>query len=220
MASEARRQKQLARKKAKRQEKRASLARRDSNDPNIVLANASHWPILEALVPEDTWHSGLGQIVIARRHPDGRVACGLFLVDVFCLGVKNAHWQILPESEYETMKRKMQSAGGAFDVVTPEHLVKLVYGAVDFAQSFGFPPHHDYRHARMLLAGIDAAACRDIFEYGHEGKPMFVQGPYDSEAKVRTILDRLKAVEGDYVIGMRGVPAIGHGQPYEIEVER
>src|SRR5262245_40463163 len=113
MASEARRQKQLAKKKAKRQEKRDYLARRHSDDPNIQLANATHWPVVEALVPEDLWHSGLGQVILARQHPDGRIACGGFLVDVFCLGVKNAFWKLLPPSEFEELKRKMQHAGGA-----------------------------------------------------------------------------------------------------------
>src|SRR5437899_410778 len=70
--SEARRQKQLAKKKAKRQEKRDYLARRNSDDPTIQLANATHWPVVDALVPEDLWHRGMGQVVIARRHPDGR----------------------------------------------------------------------------------------------------------------------------------------------------
>lgn len=205
--NEARRQKQLAKKKAKRMEKRSQLVRVNSDDPNIRLASAEKWPIVTALVPEDLWHRGMGQLILTRRHPDGRVACAVFLVDSYCLGVKDAFWKIMTESEYDDMLRKVQTSGGALDTVTPEHLAKLVYGAVDYAQALGIPPHPDYRHARMLLAGIDASQCPDIFEFGHEGKPYYIQGPHDSPEKVRSIMHRIKMANGHYLVSVSGSEA-------------
>jgi hypothetical protein len=205
--NEARRQKQLAKKKAKRAEKRSHLVRINSDDPNIRLAAAEQWPIVAALVPEDLWHHGIGQLILARRCPDGRLACAVFLVDSFCLGVKNAFWKIMTESEYNEMVRRVQTTGGALDTVTPERLAKLVYAAVDYAQALGFPPHPDYRHARMLLAGIDASRCPDIFEFGHDGKPLYIQGPHDSAEKIRSIMHRMRMANGDYVVGVSGSEA-------------
>jgi hypothetical protein len=202
--SEARRQKQLAKKKAKRDDKRAHLVRLNSDDPTIRLAGAEHWPIFEARVPVQLWERGMGQAVLSRRCPDGRLACGNFLIDAWCLGVKNAHWEIMAETAYDQMIRKIESAGGPMRKVVPEYLAKLVYAAADYAQSFGFPPHPDYRHARLLLVGIDAAQCQDIFEFGKDGKPFYFQGPHDSPAKVRSILQRLNNGVGHFMITLTG----------------
>ena len=54
-SNEARRQKQLAKKKAKRNDKRAQIARETSKDPTIRLAGASDWPIMEAYVAASIW---------------------------------------------------------------------------------------------------------------------------------------------------------------------
>ncbi|MBI1832647.1 MAG: hypothetical protein HYR84_14500, partial [Planctomycetes bacterium] len=51
--NEARRQKQLAKKKAKRDAKRVQVARQHSDNPLIRLADAPTWPILAAWAPED-----------------------------------------------------------------------------------------------------------------------------------------------------------------------
>jgi len=39
--------------------------------------------------------------VVTRRIPNGDIAMSAFVIDVFCLGVKDAMFMVLPESEYE-----------------------------------------------------------------------------------------------------------------------
>lgn len=94
-----REQKKLAAKNAKQEARRRQRALRQSADSTVRLKAADHWPIVSVLVPENLWSSGIGNLLIARRMPDDRLAIAAFLVDVFCLGVKNAFWKILaPES--------------------------------------------------------------------------------------------------------------------------
>ena len=82
--------------------------------------------------------------------------------------------------------------------ITPESLVKIVKGAVDFAQSFGFPPHADYRHAAMLLAGIDPSTCQEEFTFGRDGKPFYIQGPNESSAQAAAIAQRIRRVRRSF----------------------
>ncbi len=199
--NEARRQKQLAKKKAKRVEKRTELAKQHSDNPLIRLAGAEAWPVVDALVPEAIWSSGIGQLVFTRRLPDGRFALANFLVDVYCLGVKNAYWGIVSEWDLDKLKRKLRGMG-PLHAVTPEQFAKLVFGAVDYAQQFGFVPHPDYRHAKLLLAGIDPTRCTDTFEYGRDGKPFFINGPHDSAEKIKVIMHKIKLAGGDFLVGM------------------
>ena len=58
-----------------------------------LLPLAHTLPLVGCWMPSD-WESpaeGLVQVVIAREQPDGRVAYASYLVDIYCLGVKDAH---------------------------------------------------------------------------------------------------------------------------------
>ena len=194
--NEARRQKQLAKKKAKRDEKRTQMARQSSDNPLVRLAEAESWPIVDALVPETLWSRGIGQLILTRRLPDGRLALGNFLVDVFCLGVKNAYWKIISEWDFDSLKRKLAELGPLY-AATPEQFAKLVLGAVDYAQAIGFPPHPDFRHAKLLLAGIDPSKCTDTFTFGKDGKPFYINGPFDSPEKIKIITHKIRRAGGE-----------------------
>ena len=65
----------------------------------------------------------------------------------------------------------------------PESLRKLVEGAVQYAHDLGLPPHHDYRAARQIFGNISAESCAEEFEYGKDGKPCFIPGPFDDMNK-------------------------------------
>jgi hypothetical protein len=207
-SSEARRQKQLAKKKAKREEKRSQLIRQSSDNPIIRLAAAASWPVMDALVPDDLWKQGIGTLVLSRRCPDGRVAFAGYLVDTYCLGAKNAYWKIAPESEYRNHLQKVRRVSRMVSVA-PEYFAKVVNDAVEYAKSFGFPPHQDYGHARMLLEGIDASACSDTFEFGKDGKPFFINGPFDSEEKIKVIMQRVQQAGGNFLVGVGPPGALG-----------
>ncbi len=200
--SEARRQKQLAKKKAKRTEKRSELARLTSDDPMVRLANAESWLIVESLVPVNLWDEGIGNIILTRRAPGGQFACAVFLVDVWCLGVKNAFWKVLNGSDYNKLL-KQTAQHGELREVAPEYLAKLVLSSVDYAQALGCPPHPDYRAAKMLLAGIDPSLCPDTFEFGKDGKPYYYRGPHESLTKAKAIAERINAAGGEVVILMK-----------------
>src|ERR1019366_7063679 len=162
----------------------------------IRLAAAPHWPIVETLIPETLLSQGIGQLLITRRLPDGRLAVANLLVDVYCLGVKNAYWNIISEWEYDKLKRKVSELG-TLHPVTPEYFAKLIYGAVEFAHAIGIAPHPDYGHARLLLAGIDPSLCADEFTFGKEGKPFYINGPYDSAEKIQVIMHKVKLAGGE-----------------------
>lgn len=203
---DARQQKKLAKKKAKRHDKRREVARLASPSASMQLSQAESWPIAEALVSENLWEQGLGTLIISRRSPTGRLAMGLFLVDVYCLGVKNASWQILSLSDYQETVRRVGNTG-RLGSVPPEYLAKLLQGAADFARQFGFAPHPDLRLARLLLADIDASRCTETFAFGMDGKPYYIQGPHESADKARAIAHQVAQAGGNYVLSLGGSQA-------------
>lgn len=198
----ARDQKRLAKQKAKRDARRRQLAMHASPDPTIRLKDSDRWPIAAALVPVDLWTMGIGNLLLARRMPDGQLACAIFLVDVFALGVKDAVWKVVGPGQFNAMRREFE-AHGRFEEVAPERFAKLIYRAADYGQSLGFSPHRDFRHAQRLLAGIDPSLCPDEFEFGKEGRPLYIRGPSESMDEARIIAARVHAQGGDFTLPLQ-----------------
>jgi hypothetical protein len=202
----AKEQKRIAKQKAKRAEKRSSLSRRTSTDPMVRLQRAEKWPVVRALASGALWEEGIGYMAIARQESEGRLVFAVYLVDVLCLGVKNALWRAGTPGDFEDLIREVERTQ-KMRPISPACLVKVVSGAVAFAQSFGFAPHADYRHAAMLLEGIDPATCPQEFTFGRDGRPFYMQGPYETPAEIMAILDRIQLAGGNYslVTSVRGV---------------
>jgi len=165
------------------------------------------FPIYECLVPEGLFETGVGTILWVRRMPDGMLAITAFMVDSFCLGVKDALFNVASERTYENMiKPGLTGSHGeqAFRNVDPAYARKLIQGVVAYAERLGFPPHRDYENAKGIFGGVDVLACPDEFTYGREGKPCYLRGPSESLAQVERILAQLQTQCGeggfDYVI--------------------
>jgi hypothetical protein len=196
-------QKRLAKQKAKRQAKRSVLLKRASKDPTVRLQHAEKWPVAQALVGDRLWADGIGHALIARRDSEGALIFAVFLVDVLCLGVKDAFWRVGSSADIEDMVNKM-ARFETMGLVTSACLAKIVKGAVEFAQSLGFPPHPDYRHASMLLEGLDPSSCPSEFTFGRHGRPFYIQGPHETPAQAAAIMQRVQEAGGHFIASLSG----------------
>jgi hypothetical protein len=199
----AKQQKKLARQKAKRAMKKSNLLRRTSKDPTIRLREAAKWPVVHAFVSAEIWKQGLGSLVIARQDSPVELVYALFLVDVYCLGVKNAFWRAGSSGEFQKVIDHLEERE-TMRPISPACLVKIIQGAVAYAESFGFLPHPDYRHAAMLLAGIDPTTCPQEFQFGKDGKPLYINGPNETVEQAEAIMERIQAAGGHFMVGGPG----------------
>ncbi len=149
----------------------------------------------------EVWNEGIGHALIARRQPDGELVYAVFLVDVYCLGVKNAFWRSGTSSEIDEVLKKISMFEKPREI-DPACLAKFIAGAVEYAQSFGFSPHPDYRHAAKLLDGIDPSSCASEFTYGRDGRPFYIQGPNESPAQAAAIMRAIKPADGHFLVAV------------------
>jgi hypothetical protein len=186
--SEQQRQKKLAKKK----QKRGATVKKITPSMKKAKPYASY-PIHECLIPNDLFISGIGELVVTRRIPNGDIAMSAFVIDVFCLGVKDAMFMVLPESEYEhRIKGRMSATGDrGFEKLHQTCAKKLLDGMVDYAKELGFTPHPDYKNANEIFGNIDASVCPVKYAYGKEGKPFYMNGPYESPADIERIINAL-----------------------------
>jgi hypothetical protein len=157
---------------------------------------ASVFGVSYCMVTEGIFDIGIGYVVLGRTISPTKVATGVFLVDVYCLGVKNAYYA---ERTHEQLREMIDRIKGDDPIVdiAPECARKIVDGALAYAKEFGFTPHVDYPPAGALFGDIDVGVCRTEYEFGKDGKPLYVSGPNDTPAKIRMIIRTLTAKVGE-----------------------
>jgi len=201
---EKRRQKKLARKAAKR---KRNLAAKTGEFPGKerLIAFAADKPLHECLVPRVLYEQGMGNVVISRKMPNGDIAAAFFLVDIYCLGVKNCFFTIIPPGVYaQRIANLVQKEGAEFAM--PACAVKLIKGAASYAEGLGLHPHRDYFSVKGFFGSIDPTTCPKEFEFGKDGKPFYISGPHetqaDSEGIIATLTRKLGRDGFHYMVGV------------------
>ena len=160
------------------------------------LNQARSYPIENCWVQEDWQESGLAVVCVARRQPDGNIVFGVYMVDCYCLGVKDAYFNvdILPSVfQREFLPKIFSSAGTPIDL-SPDLAHEIVYGAVEYAKQFGFRPHADFKRAQLVLDPPEAHPRTGAVTFGKDGKPFYVSGPHDN---VDAIMRQLARATGE-----------------------
>lgn len=151
----------------------------------------------EAHQSANLFELGLGHVAVTRFRGSGEAEVGVFLVDVNCLGVKDAFYNRADQAEYDRALLEKILPAANRKALDPPSARKLVEGAVAYAANLGFAPHPDYKQAARVLGGISAAESTATFTFGRDGKPLYIQGRYDSFEKCLRILKQLRARCGE-----------------------
>ena len=204
--------KKLQKKKAKKAAKdkaRLTKSKRASFQQGISYQSekirALKAPIYECWESESLYDQGLGHVVITRRSGQSEILVAAFLVDMYCLGVKNALLELTSEHKYQQYIEGLRQRGGLISC-HPTCARKLVEGAETYAQELGFSPHKDYKIAKKIFGDLDSAACPSTYVFGQNGKPFYIAGPNDSPAFQRKVMQKLSAKmvrgEADYMLAL------------------
>lgn len=179
--------KQLQQKREKKKKKRQIKTR---CSPLSTLAY-NHWPIHACYIPGHLWETGVGQIIVARKNDRDDLAVGIYLIDVFCLGIRDCAVSVTNNIAYEEILQGFSTIYKGLKRVDPSYAYTLICEAEAFAKRLGFKPHPDFSKAKQFLNNI--VLDDDLtFTFGKEGKPHYLQGPDDSPADVQNILQTLE----------------------------
>jgi hypothetical protein len=154
---------------------------------------------------------GFAQVFIARTYKQQLSICS-YLVDYWCLGVKNALGpKKMGKIDYESMLQSTsQRFHESFVEITLEQAQSIVFGGVDYAAKLGIDPHPDFAQALPHL-GLRPDALLPI-EFGKNGKPFYVNGPYDDSSKIIAKLNQSVGMGNyDYLMGMGSSNMLGMG---------
>jgi hypothetical protein len=186
--------------KKKAKKKPTAQAQQQMSPKNYILTGrARKLPIAECWISADWQKAGICSIVVARKHATGNMTFGIYLVDTFCLGLKNSNPVFNKlEYEYEDLLDKIfdpHIAGKeAIDYALAHN---IIYGAIAYAEDLGFKPQKDWALSQMILEDDTEDIELIEVEFGKDGKPLFMNGPYDNVQKVLNTLKQ-SVGEGNY----------------------
>ncbi len=190
------RQKRLERQKQKRSRRAVSSSQAPLS--RILPRDAGQWPLKECLITSNWQETGeIIQVLIARHGPLGQIGVGVFLVDLGCLGVKNAFGYQVNADEYGQLRKKLQSQQKMISADL-NLAAKIIREGIAYAERLGFKPHRDYRQAQPILGDADPDACDKEIPLGKDGKPLFIAGPYDNVRQVMARLTKAVGPDGFY----------------------
>ncbi len=185
---------------------RKLAAERDSANPDADLLGCwlnTGWSAGLGVPDRADWRDpgaeegteGLLTVLVARRRRHRRkIMTCVYLVDAYCLGVKNAMGpDEMDDRGLRSVTGYVFSGYSTPPVNVPIDLVRdLVLGAAEYAHGLGFAPHPDFERARSHL---DPWKGPSAITFGCEGRPNYISGPHDDPERVlrtlrRTVGDR------------------------------
>jgi hypothetical protein len=159
----------------------------------LINTNAAHYffdihkPETNPLVEHGP--DGFAMVLVTRldRH---QYLCSSFLVDHWCLGVKDASGpRKLDRRKYQDLIDTYFSPfGGSYQEITLKQAQEVIFGAVDYAANLGFKPHQDFESARFNLG--PRLEPLPALEFGHQGKPYYISGPFDQPEQIIRKLEK------------------------------
>lgn len=162
----------------------------------FIRLKARSLPINECWINDEWEDTGTAYTIVSRRHPNGNITAGVFLVDLLCLGVKQV--QVLYDIAASEFKDFLKMVQDNIDIEETDYQLihEIVFTSLEYAKKFGFEPHEEFEVARYLLEEDTAKKREYDVECGVDGKPMLVPTELESDERVAEIMMQLEKTAG------------------------
>lgn len=139
-----------------------------------IKTKARSLPVGECLIRSKWQERGMGEIIIPRIHKSGNVTIGIFLLDTFCLGLKNSMYQFnMSPEDYEELLANIFNQDN-YDVISYEEAHNLIYGAIEYAEELGFQPEKTFSVTQYILEEDTEEIPLIEYEFGKDGMPFLI----------------------------------------------
>ena len=165
------------------------------SDEQFVRQRARLLPIGDCFMTEGAEKCGIATIAVIRNHPQGKVTGAVFLVDFYCLGVKDA--LVFVREDWEDLKERFYYFDGQNDEVKKisyEEAHNRIYGAIAFAEEAGIKPCKEFSLAKYILEEDTDDIPLIEYEFGQNGKHMLFA---KNRLELTTYLPTLRKNLGD-----------------------
>jgi hypothetical protein len=160
------------------------------------VRRAAATPVRHCLVTAGLLEGGMGTLILARGATALDLEVGIFLLDTFCIGVKDALFRSMQRDDFETYMAAVEDAA-PLEPIDPAPARKLLRDLVAWAGLMEFRPPLDLPAIEALFGDTDPDASDQTFTVGHEGQPLYIPGPSESPALIARRLAAIRHRFGD-----------------------
>ena len=175
------------------------------------LPRAREYPFHGCWIMEGWKEAGITPVVVARLQENERIMFGVYMVDLYCLGIKDAYAKA--DYSLNRFERELPELCSGDPIPCSIELAhEVIYGALEYAAKLGFQPHPDFSRlmADLMLDPPEVHPRVNHVPYGKDGKPFYMSGPFDDEQKSRQVFNTLMRTCGEgnfhYLVGLDGMP--------------
>jgi hypothetical protein len=159
------------------------------------VSAAASQPIRACLISDGWMETGMGSLFLARGLSNHRLGFGMFLLDTYCLGIKDVAFQSMNADQWAAFLDASEAAM-PLSPIDPAFARKLLRDLAAWSASMGFAPHPDFATVERLFGTVSADTCTTEFQFGREGKPFYIPGPTDTPAQARQRLAQVSRATG------------------------
>jgi len=164
------------------------------NPENYIKTNARILPIGNCWLNNDWQDTGLAHIIVERLHKTGNITFGTYLVDLYCLGLRDTYYEFNTDPDDYEDEKNIVSTLEKCDYTLVHN---IIYGAIAYAEDYGFKPHKDFSISKFILEEDDDDIELMELEFGLSGKPCYIIGANDNEAKIKQVIATLTRTAGE-----------------------
>jgi len=151
-----------------------------------IKTQARKLPVFECLINHDWEENKMCNILITRQHKNGNYTSGVYLVDLYCLGVKDAECSF-NKTPYEYKEFKDEYfPDDIFETVEYSLVHNIIMAGLEFANDYGFQPCKEFKSRAQYILDEDTDDIELIeIECGKNNKPLILAGTENQEESKR-----------------------------------
>ena len=161
-----------------------------------ITTRARKLPLGKTYICRHGASEGTYAIIVTREHTGGKLTVGLYLIDMFCTGVKDSFYYFAMDPD--DFKERILNGGMEYEEADYTEAHNLIYGALEYAEEAGIEPAREFKISEYILEPDDDNVPLMEFEFGHNGVRELVIGPDYKEMKYIPVLE--KNVPGEFVV--------------------
>ena len=163
---------------------------------NYIKTRGRSLPLFECLVNEGWQEDKLAYIIISRKHTNGNITMCSYLVDLYCVGVKQSLYMFnISFSNYlEIIQKNKKLNLQPIDYVLAHN---IIFAGLEYAETLGILPHKDFLKVTECFLEENSVKIEYMeIECGRKGKPFFVADDFYTLPQSNSIMKQLEKSVG------------------------
>lgn len=172
--------------------KKQKTAQQPLTPKEFIRTKARSLPIYKCWINNNWKEQGMANVIVSRIQSNGNFTFAVYLVDLFCLGIKDTFFNINMEKQmFDNCVRNFDDANQMIEI---DYVLahNIIYASIEYAEDLGFYPHQDFIFTSKYIIEEDTEDFEYIeIECGDNGRPHFVMSDFYNNAQTKAIINQL-----------------------------